>query len=588
MFGKRPNPEQPEKQEPQPRGPRDDFKDQLKRIRDEAVGDLKKSLGMPREDAGRAQPNDVSPGGGQPAGRSPRLSGNMEEDLRARASGTAGENYLTGQAYLDHKNAQEQDDAAKFKPRTEKEFNTDIRRLEEEKLRQRLLPPVASEYRQSVGRERQILDAYKRLGYVATDSEAGSVSMNYPDTRSHEYRNTPSHWSLKEAFRAGYRDKQEGRELSTLTEEDINDLKAQGAVKAKDAMQRAQRARRSETCGSGGDMPRAARTDRAGTSEASAEIESFVDQGSPRPSDLACPTCGRMSTQDAIFCLDCGEDLSDAVVYGHGGPIQLPRDPVGRQPVPRDDPEDELHGRRSETAKPSGAASGTVRVTGQPLVQHRQKRQDPEYAPQTDADELMDAKDAGQYHRAATAGGMSESANGTMGLDGVRRIYYELGQQAARAGDPKGEVGKCYPRADPSQVEKDMVNQTTAGMKIIKEAFKDGYTGRPFRTTPEMLQEQQGRNKGTTARPSGIVGSLWNKLRGSSESGLTANTVAGVRGSQTEAPEAAYARKLLHDGHLRDGDIDAVLSLLDSNDQGAGERLKAILAKYHEEGIGLG
>ena len=39
----------PERQELQPRGPRGDFREQLKRICDKAVGNLKKSSGMPKE-----------------------------------------------------------------------------------------------------------------------------------------------------------------------------------------------------------------------------------------------------------------------------------------------------------------------------------------------------------------------------------------------------------------------------------------------------------------------------------------------------------------------------------------------------------
>jgi len=256
-------------------------------------------------------------------------------------------------------------------------------------------------------------------------------------------------------------------------------------------------------------------------------------------------------------------------------------------PSPSDGVEKEMLARASETAGPSAPGKERIQVTGEPLAHHREKRMDPNYAPADDTETLMDAKDAGQYHKTATAGGMSESANGAMGLDGIRKIYYELGQQAVGKDDPKVEVGKHYPRANPSQVEKDMVDQTTAGMKILKEAFKDGCAGRPFKTTPETLQEQ-GQNKGSGARPSGIVGSLLNRIRGSSEPGLHSTAVAGVRGSQTAMPEAAYARKLLHGGHLRDEDIDTVLSLLDSTDQGAAERLKTILAKYREEGIGIG
>lgn len=262
--------------------------------------------------------------------------------------------------------------------------------------------------------------------------------------------------------------------------------------------------------------------------------------------------------------------------------------PQSRSPSLSGGTREGLSVRASDTAGPSAPGKARIKVTGEPLIQHREKRLNPDYAPANDTEALMDAKDAGQYHRAATAGGMSESKNGEDGLDGIRKIYYELGQQAADAGDPKGEVGKHYPHADPAQVEKDMVDQTTTGMRILKEAFKDGYTKRDFKPTSEMLQEQQDRKKGPAPRPSGIVGSLWNKLRGSSEQGLTSNAVAGVRGSQTAMPDAAYARKLLHDGNLRDEDIDTVLSLLDSTDRGAVERLKTILAKYREEGIGTG
>jgi len=248
--------------------------------------------------------------------------------------------------------------------------------------------------------------------------------------------------------------------------------------------------------------------------------------------------------------------------------------------------EEQMPARASDTAGPSAPGKGRVKVTGEPLIQHREKRQATGYKPESDVEQLLDAKDAGQYHTAATAGGGSESANGALGLDGIRKIYHSLGTQAREAGDPKGEVSAHYPRADPAQVEKDMVNQTAVGMRILKDAYKDGYTKKLFKTTADMLEEQQGQGKGTTARPSGIIGSLLNKLRGSSEPGFTSTAVAGVRGSQTAMPEAAYARKLLHDGHLRDEDIDTVLSLLDSTDRDAVERLKTIVAKYREEGIG--
>ncbi len=242
----------------------------------------------------------------------------------------------------------------------------------------------------------------------------------------------------------------------------------------------------------------------------------------------------------------------------------------------------------SGTDAPSAPGKSRITVSGQILVQHRARRDVPGYEPNGEIEQLMDAKDAGQYHVAATAGGMSESVNGVAGLQRIREIYHKLGKDAAGAEDPKGKVGTLYPHADPSQVEKGMVDQTTTGMRLIKEAFKDGYAGKELKPTSEMLQEQQGRRKGATTRSSGVVGSLWNKLRGSSEFGVTSNAVAGVRGSQTEAPEAAYARKLLQDGHLRDGDIDAVLALLDSTDQGAGEQLKTLLAKYRAGGIGTG
>lgn len=245
-----------------------------------------------------------------------------------------------------------------------------------------------------------------------------------------------------------------------------------------------------------------------------------------------------------------------------------------------------MSARASETDAPSAPGKSRITVSGEVLVQHRAKRQTPGYTPKSDLEQLLDAKDAGQYHVAATAGGMSESVNGVSGLQGIREIYHRLGKDAADAADPKGKVDTLYPRADPSQVEKGMVDQTTTGLRILKEAFKDGYTGRELKPISEMVPERPGQRKGAGARPSGIVGSLWNKLRGSSEEfNVTGNAVAGVRGSQTEGPEAAYATRLLRDGHLRDGDIETVLSLLDSTDRGAGEQLKTLLTKYRAEGI---
>jgi hypothetical protein len=249
--------------------------------------------------------------------------------------------------------------------------------------------------------------------------------------------------------------------------------------------------------------------------------------------------------------------------------------------------EEAMPTRASETAKPSAPGKTGIQVTGEPLVQHREKRAGANYAPANDTETLMDAKDAGQYHVAATAGGMSESAHGAMGLDGIRKIYYGLGEQARGGDDPKGEVGKHYPKADPSLVEKDMVGQTREGMRILKEAYKDGYAGKPFKTTSETLQEQPSQAKGTKAKPSGIVGSLWNRIRGSSEPGPASTTVAGVRGSQTETSDAIYARKLLRDGYLRDGDLETVASGLDSTDPQSLDRVRTILAKYRAEGIDL-
>ena len=249
--------------------------------------------------------------------------------------------------------------------------------------------------------------------------------------------------------------------------------------------------------------------------------------------------------------------------------------------------DEEMPARASETAGPSAPGKSRIQVTGEPLAQHRERRQAAGYTPASEVEQLLDAKDAGQYYTAATAGGMSESANGATGLEGIRSIYHKLGKEARDAGDLKEAIGRHYPQADPSKVEKDMVNQTTVGMKILKEAFQDGVAGRDLRPIPAKAPVQQSRNTGTTARPSGIVGSLLNKLRGSSEFDVTSNVVAGVRGSQTETPDTAYARNLLHRGHLRDGDIDAVLSLLDSNDQSSIERLRTILAKYRAERIVL-
>jgi hypothetical protein len=245
--------------------------------------------------------------------------------------------------------------------------------------------------------------------------------------------------------------------------------------------------------------------------------------------------------------------------------------------------EAEIPVRASETAGPSAPGDSRIKVSGEPLAQHREKRAKPDYAPANDTEALMDAKDAGQYHIIATAGGMSESAQGAMGLDGIRKVYHELGQQAAGAGDPKDEVNRYYPKANPSKVEKGMVNQTAAGMKILKEAFKDGYTGRSLKTTEEMLQEQQGQNKGAKPRPSGIFGGLLNRIRGSSDPGPGSMAVAGVRGSQTQSPEVARASRLLRGGYLGDEDLDEVLSLLDSNDQTSIDRLRLVLKKYPED-----
>jgi len=238
--------------------------------------------------------------------------------------------------------------------------------------------------------------------------------------------------------------------------------------------------------------------------------------------------------------------------------------------------------RASETGAPSAPGKQRVQVTGEPLAKHREKRRAAGYKPESDVEQLLDAKDAGQYHVAATAGGMSESANGAMGLDGIRRIYHSLGREAQEAGSASVESGARCPRADPSQVEKDMVSQTTVGMKILREAYADGYHGKELQPVPTQPPGRQADNKGTTAEPSGILDGVLNWFRGSSEPSATTTVPTGVRGSQTEAPERADARKLLHDGRLRDGDIDVVLSLLDSSDLGAVERLRAILAKYRE------
>jgi hypothetical protein len=245
----------------------------------------------------------------------------------------------------------------------------------------------------------------------------------------------------------------------------------------------------------------------------------------------------------------------------------------------------ETAARASETAGPGAPRTGQIKVTGEALIRHREKRMGPNYAPADETEALMDAKDAGQYHVTATAAGMSESAHGANELDKIRKIYHELGEQARKAGDPREEVSQYYPRGDPSRVEKGMVDQTARGMKIIKEAYKDGYTGRPLKPTSEMLQEQQGGRPGT--KRSGIVGGLLNRLRGSSSPVATPTTVTGVRGSQTDSPEAAGARKLLRDGYLRDEDLGEAVGLLDSSDPSALERLKPIVAKYREEGISL-
>jgi hypothetical protein len=256
-----------------------------------------------------------------------------------------------------------------------------------------------------------------------------------------------------------------------------------------------------------------------------------------------------------------------------------------RSPSLSGDMAEGMSARASDTARPGAPGTQRIKVSGGVLAQHREKREDPTYTPVDEMDALLDAKDAGQYHVAASAGGMSESAHGANKLDAIRRIYHKLGQQARTAGDSREEVSRYYPRGDPSQVEKGMVDQTRTGMKIIKEAYKDGYTDRPLKPTSEMIQEEQGRKKGPAARPSGIVGSLLNRLRGSSDPGPGVTTVTGVRGSQTDAPEVAQARKLLQDGRLCDGDIEAVLSLLGSSDRDGPERLRTILATYGEEGV---
>ena len=103
----------------------------------------------------------------------------------------------------------------RFNPKTEMEFNTDARILA--RFEWGRMKPLSTETWEK--KKKEVLNAYKKLGYLRR-------TQNYPKTKN------PWHWgncwTLKEAFKAGYRERQGGGDFKLLSEDEFRDIEKRG------------------------------------------------------------------------------------------------------------------------------------------------------------------------------------------------------------------------------------------------------------------------------------------------------------------------------------------------------------------------
>jgi hypothetical protein len=67
--------------------------------------------------------------------------------------------------------------------------------------------------------KREVLNAYKKLGYLRR-------TQSYPRSKNGWYWGEC--WTLKEAFKAGYRERQGGGDFKTFTEDELKDIEKRG------------------------------------------------------------------------------------------------------------------------------------------------------------------------------------------------------------------------------------------------------------------------------------------------------------------------------------------------------------------------